>query len=1191
MQLKSLEIHGFKSFPDKVRMEFADGITAVVGPNGSGKSNIVDAFRWVFGEQSTKTLRGAKMDDVIFGGTKARREMGFATVCVTIDNSDRQLDFDSDEIAVSRRLSKSGDSDYRINGAAVRLKDVHELFMDTGLGRDGYSIIGQGKIAEIISAKSSQRREIFEEAAGISKYRYRKGEAERRLDAVEENLLRLRDILIELEGRVGPLEKESAKAKEFLSFSGEKKVLEISLWLKSLKDFKEKLREVEDKYIVAKSGYEKTDEQIAGLEAEIAEIYGLMQQCSVLAEQKREEIKTAADQTAEFAAQVAVAQNDMMHNGTALAKLEQELQNAVLNTNLTTQKIAETQTELAAKTDELEKLAEKQAAARQKLEEQQTGSGELRRQDEQLRQNRGVIYEKLGEVRQKTASVGTLLEETASRLGSAAEENSLKEENISTLQRELANCKELLEAVQEAGAGLANSKNGYTMRLASQKSKLLEVEEKHRQIVQKMNTASDRAKLLEDMEKNMEGYGPSVKYVLAQATAGAIVGVEGTISQLIAVDDTHATAVETALGGAMQNIVVKDEYTAKKAIELLAKSKNGRATFLPLTAIKGNLLNEKSLENHSGFVGIASSLVKADAKYLNIVLWLLGRVVVAKDMDSAVEIAKAHSYRFRVVTLDGQVVNTGGSMTGGYTARTAGILGRKGEIAKLRLQASELEQEAAKVYEKGAEAQKDVSATEAEIWAIEAEIKKISEDEINAAGELKVLENLLASAVAAQAQAIKDAENLAARLNQLENESAKESDYLKALEAELAICEAELEQLAQKRALGDSLYRAAEQELSENEFAMLSLKKDIEVTQTALANLAELEKGEESGRAQMLAEIAEIKEKNTAAQHSIENAKGQSELLKQKTEILNEEIAKLLKEREQHEQNTTKIRQQVKELGAGKELMSRDVARLEERKTAMQLDYDNIIARLWDEYELTRSAAEEIATEIEDRPKAERRLQELKNKIRALGSVNVGAIEEYKELNERYTFLKTQTDDVEKSRNELLKLIEELTGQMKEIFVSSFAEINRNFSAIFKELFGGGHGHLELTDQSNVLESGIEIFAQPPGKIIKNLATLSGGEQTFVAIAIYFAILKVNPSPFCLLDEIEAALDDVNVVKFAQYLNHMAEKTQFIAITHRRGTMEEADNLYGVTMEEEGVSKLLALKVTEIEERLGIKNT
>ncbi len=1190
MLLKSLELQGFKSFPDKTKLTFNRGLTAVVGPNGSGKSNISDAVRWVLGEQSNKTLRGDKMEDVIFNGTQLRKAQGFAEATLTLDNTSRTLAVEHDEISITRKYYRSGDSEYLINGAPVRLKDINELFMDTGLGKDGYSIIGQGRIAEIVGAKSNERREIFEEAAGISKFRYRKNESEKRLKQAEENLVRLRDILSELEGRVEPLRIQSEKAQKFLTLAEQKKVLEITLWTKTLEKSKKNLSEQEDKISVCQHDYNQLEAEVERIENEIVEAQHTMQRCLADIDLLREQRDATESEISEQGSQIAVLNNDIGHLQENIRRLEEEIRALAMSDEDAGKEIEQKNTQIAgkeAKSAELDTLlAETENELIHLTAENDAYEAKLAGLNEAL--NKATLEQ--SELSFQKSHAEAQIAENERQLVLVQENIGVKRQELARSQNDFAENKQSLAEMDDRDQQLQNAIKGYELKQKSRSEKQEELRREVDRLDLQQKEKEQKAKLLRDLEQNLEGYAYSVKTVLKQAKAGVLKGIYGTVSQLIQVEDSYSVAVETALGGATQNLVCDNEGTAKAAIRMLKEQNGGRATFLPLTSVKGSLLEENGLRSCDGFVALGSELVQVDNRYDGIIRSLLGRIAVAEDLDAAVEIAKRYHYRFRIVTLDGQVINAGGSLTGGSQNKSTGLLSRKNEIEKLAVEAKTIAEKREQAQERLTVLTVEVNKLNAEIEAIRSEMQVLNEDRIRFEGEQKRLEHIIAQDEKQLADV--DAEILRAQEKNKEL-TANITEYaarIVVLEADKSRLTAELTAQSGTREDMSKERDVLAAKISDLRIEKTECAKDIEILKQGISDIVGRRENAKEQQDRLLADIHDIRERIAVNETKIRSCEAETASARARIEAFNQQISAINKERESLEGKNTTLHSAEREISGKREGISRELARLEERKISIQKEYDDIIAKMWEEYELTRSEAEGIAIEVENIITAQRDLNDVKNKIRALGSVNVGAIEEYKEVSERYEFLKKQIDDVEASKSELLALISDLTAKMEDIFHESFAQINNNFGKIFTELFGGGKGELVLTDPENVLESGIEIKVQPPGKLIKNLASLSGGEQAFVAIAIYFAILKVRPAPFCILDEIEAALDDVNVVKYANYLRLMSDKTQFILITHRRGSMEEADVLYGVTMQEQGVSKLLALRVSEVEQQLGMKN-
>ncbi len=1188
VQLKSLQIQGFKSFPEKTVLNFDKGITAVVGPNGSGKSNISDAMSWVMGEQSVRSLRGEKMEDVIFLGSDKRKASGWSFVSLTFDNTDRELDVDSDEVSISRKLYRSGESEYRINGAAVRLKDINELLMDTGLGRDGYSIIGQGRIDDIVSAKSDQRREIFEEAAGISKFRHRKEEAEKKLANAYENLLRLKDIMAELEERVEPLRLQAEKAEKFLILANEKKELEVSLWIDSLAKLSEKIEQQEAAAIIARNNFSDAEAILEEYAARLEEAYGQVQRSSVEIEAQRSRSAQLTESLGKTDAAIAVLENDIQHNTTSISELEQEIKRYSHNQNDLDLNMENTRNNIFSTEEKLKTLLDEDKALEK--EHSETDSAHKKAADDVVafKAKRNAYEQNIALQKLNRASSFTLLEETRSRLVDMELSRKSRSEAILTAEQELKNSRELLSNIENKEISLQNSRKGYELKQQDRRKRLDSMAEEQNKLRQSAERLLHQAKVLGDMERSMEGFQNSVKQVMQAGQRGKLQGIHGSVSQLLTTNKDHSLAIETALGSSMQSIIVDDENSAKSAINYLKFNKAGRATFLPISVIKPQVLQANGLEREEGFCGIASKLINCDERYRPIMENLLGRIVVSETIDNAVAIAGKYSYKFRIVTLDGQLVNAGGSMTGGSTVKNAGLLSRRADIERLNLEAKEFHDKAASFDLEMQKVKQDIASVENQIAALDAQMKRTAEDRISCQSEIRRLASNLEELQQMDEQAEKELQKLQGRLSSVENSSSSADEIIKQATLELEETVKQIASRTQERnELGD-LVQLLQHQRNEKRYEILAVTKDLDSLEEKYKTLTSSKDEHKVLVTQVEERIAALKEKNKFAAEDITAKLAEKEETKKQITSIAQRIDELFKEQLEMEQGLSNMRAEEKEYIGQRERAAAEMQRYEEKRLSLQMDYDKLIARLWDEYNLTRSQAQELAKPLEDTVKVNGRLTELRNQIRILGSINVDAIEEYREVNERYRFLKVQIEDVEKSRNQLIQLIRELTTQMRELFVNSFRNVSRNFSEIFAELFGGGHGELVLLDPEDVLASGIDIRVQPPGKIIKNLAVLSGGEKALVAIAIYFSILTVKPSSFCILDEIEAALDEVNVSRYAAYMRKLTDRTQFISITHRRGTMEEADVLYGVTMQEKGVSRLIELDVTQVESRLGI---
>lgn len=1189
MLLKSLELHGFKTFPDRIKLSFDKGITSIVGPNGSGKSNISDAIRWVLGEQSAKTLRCSKMEDVVFNGTDKRKKTGYAEVTLSIDNKDRILPFDGDEVAVTRRYYRSGESEYMINKATVRLRDIHELFMDTGLGRDGYSMIGQGKIDSIVASKSEERREIFEEASGISRYRYRKTEAERKLKSTEENLVRLRDIVGELEDRVGPLKKQSEKAQKFLVLSEEKKGLEIALWLNTLDNSANIIKEQDDKIDIQRAQYENAEQELANISSETESIYLKNGEITSKIDTIRRNISQFESEVSNNNALISVANNDIEHNKETITRLETEIEQ--LDNSFT-----EIESQIKEKKENVEKLKlnieEKQKEYNEVSENLNTISVDASRSGDEIQE----LNSKLAELSQKSANAKVVLltsdssiNELTERIESLNSSLSEKESNLETTSKMLEDYKAQGKDSAEKVEKLSNSIKGLELKINNLKARNENSKGEIDRLTLDSNEKLRRANILEDLEKNLEGFAHSVKTVMNLSRHGKIGGIHGPVSRLIKVPTDYAVAIETALGGAMQNIVTGNEEDAKRAIRTLKENKGGRATFLPIATIKPRYLNENGIDSCFGFVGVASDLCDCKDEYKGILQNLLGKIVIAEDLNSAVSIAKKYSYRFKVVTLDGQVVNAGGSLTGGSLNKRTGLLSRASEIEKYRKEAKVLADKANELKKQYSNSQQEFAKYEADILGTRGDLSTEQQELIRLRTEYKACQNeydSLVSSIDFTKNEIVECEN---KISNLQKDKETADKEFSAFEEEIANIEKTTSNLTGNRLALTEKREQLSEKLQNIRLEIVTFEKDKEALISEIRTSEYNSQHQTERKENLRNQIVSVNSNIDIINKKIESYTNISNNYQDKIAEFNNAIEKLNGDKEKFEKKSVELRQKEKDLNSTREVSGRELARLEERKINLQKQYDDIIAKLWDEYELTKRQAEEISIEIENVSTARKRLNEIKSSIRGLGSVNVSAIEEYKEVSERYEFLGAQVSDVEKSKNEIERLINDLTKQMKDAFIENFHEINKHFGETFKELFGGGTASLELANPDDILNSGIDIIAHPPGKIVVHLEALSGGEKALVAIALYFSIMKVRPAPFCVMDEIEAALDDVNVDRFAQYMRRMTDRTQFITITHRRGTMEESDVLYGVTMQDEGISKLLELRASEVAAKLGMK--
>ena len=1190
MYLKALEIQGFKSFPDKTVLNFGEDITAIVGPNGSGKSNVSDAIRWVMGEQSSKSLRGAKMEDVIFGGTEKRSQMGFAQVTLVLDNTEHIFPrMEESEVAVTRRYYRSGESEYYINKQSVRLRDVNELFMDTGMGREGYSIVGQGKIDEILSVKSADRREIFEEAAGISKFRHRKEETERKLERTEENLVRINDKIAELELQVGPLRSQAEKAKKYLILRDELRTLEISVWLENLDKIKTDSIKLNTDYALAQQELERAN-------AALDELYAASEQFAEKAhanDMEQERLRTECAELdakrSEEDAAVAVLRTGIEHNRASIERVENDLRDQSGRAESLTAQIA-------AKHARIEELAAQAAELEEELrtflaqaEELARTAGEAGSEVEALRAREALAASDAADCRADVSAINAGLAELTERRTALEAESESVDGQLTEKRRAASASRRALEEAQEEADAVRNIISGHTLKMEGRVKREETARQKSIDLTMEKNNLDSRIHLLSEMEKEYEGFNKAVRLIMQAAEKNALRGVHGPVANLMTTDKRYAVAIEIALGAGMQNVVVDREEDAKSAINFLKQRDGGRATFLPLTAIRGDVLREAGVEREYGYVGVASQLVQFDKRYAEIFNNLLGRTVVVEDMDCGIAIARKYGSRFRIVTLDGQVLNRGGSMTGGSVSRSAGILSRANELKELTARREALTEKLDAALREADEAKRDLNAAQYELDVAREQQRGAEDAVLRLTGEKKQYDMLLESLRSRESDIAAELESITARTEELKKAAAAREEEIKKHEAEAARCRAESEEklAGQNELQRDSAHLG--DEIAARKSTLAGFTAERETTERALGDLetlAQQMRGDEDGRRALIEDYrAKIKAaEEEIAQHDAVTASLRADAEKRRAELAELAEAKLTLEGERSA-NDRRYRE-------CNELLSQTQAaagRLEQKRVTAAMEEKQILDKLWESYELSHSAAQEQRIELESVPKASRRINELKREINGLGNVNVGAIEEFDRVNTRYTYLTGQRDDVEKAKEELLGVIENITSEMTVIFKEQFALIRESFQETFLELFGGGKATLELEDENAVLDCGIEIKVQPPGKALKTLSLLSGGEKAFVAIALYFAILKVHPTPFCVMDEIEAALDEPNVIRVAHYMRRICDKTQFIVITHRRGTMEAADVLYGVTMQERGVSKVLTINMNDMAKELNIK--
>lgn len=1189
MFLKSLELQGFKSFADKTTLVFEGDITAIVGPNGSGKSNISDAIRWVLGEQSTRSLRGAKMEDVIFGGTQKRAGLGFAEAALVLDNSDGSLPVESNEVMITRRYFRSGESEYFINKQSARLRDINEMFMDTGLGKEGYSNIGQGKIDEILSLKSTDRREIFEEASGISRYRYRKEDTEKKLAVTEENLLRIGDKINEIELQLGPLKEQADKAEKYLGFKAELKKLEITLWIDELSKISAAREKAERDWQSAEFILKQEHDNLEKLFQKVDEITIAVQQYDEKLDAQREAVSNLTQEIQQCESNKQSILSEISNIQENIERTEQELSVLSGRTNgLTAQieeineKVCRLETAITEKNSELERMRSSCEEIRALGE---TIAAEYLRVQLEI-QNKAQLITKAISEKDATAELQVNLEE---RKQSLQEELQAARRKQDDLTQQALQLKRELREDEENAVALKNSISGYTLRLNNTGIRAAALREKRDAKTIDAKTVGSRLTMLTEMEKDYDGFTRAVKDVMQESAAGRLRNIHGPVSKLLRTDNEYALAIEIALGSALQDIVVTTDSDGKAAVNYLKKKDIGRATFLPISVIRGNKLQESKLDECYGYIGIASELVTCDKLYVPIITYLLGRTVVVEDLDSALPIAKKYSHRFKIVTLDGQVINAGGSMTGGSKGNRSGILSRANEIDKLKADLEKIQKEKNDLESSLADVERSLERDRYESSVLSGQLRE-AEDAVlkktaslsGVNGLLETLEDVIRTDTQEYThleQRIRESMQrtlaLETEISRLNEEKTEKENELTALQKKNDSQLTEAEQLNEKAHTAEMLITG-----------MITEQNGLKANKLNLENLLADLSGDNVDKQSLISgyrkKIADFLVQIEAAESVIED----------KNTCLKKEKLALeltLKKRNDLEAEKTAASGSIRGKNEDVLQMERESARLQQKMNTMEQSEKIIIDKLWDNYNLTVSTAQNETIEIESVPAAQRKASELRRKISGLGTPNLGAIEEYNRINDRFSYLSGQRDDVSHAKQNLLEILHGITREMTNIFVSEFGKINRYFGETFTEMFSGGKAELVLEDENSPLDCGIEIRVQPPGKQVKTITLLSGGEKAFVAIALYFAILKVRPTPFCMLDEIDAALDDRNVERFAEYLHTLSKSTQFIVITHRRGTMEASDTLYGVTMQEQGISKMLHLNMAELAEQLGLE--
>ncbi len=1182
MRLKGLELQGFKSFADRTFLDFENGITAVVGPNGSGKSNISDAMRWVMGEQSAKSLRGGNMQDVIFSGTQKRKPLGYAEVSLIIDNSDKMLPVDFEEVVVTRRLFRSGESEYYINKSSVRLRDIHELFMDTGVGRDGYSIIGQGKISEIISTKSEDRRTMFEEAAGITKFRYRKEEAERKLSHTNDNVMRVNDIITEIEGQIGPLKIQSEKAKKYLNLRDKLKVLEVNVTLKNIVKYRKIIDEVGGQMDALNSQLDIINKQIEENEKHTEQIFANISEAEKFADDNRQKQQDNQQILSNYKSDIQVLKSKIEGNNENIKRIEAEISELNGKFDEFEKSVQDEATEFSALKIKQDNIGSEIMELETKLVEFDKLSSEGSEQIDSL--NSDIIHNmnEVSDLRSKISNYSALIQSFEERAETVKKE---LEDKKSDVERLTSNVDELHKKVSllekecaEVKTELDSERNGYI----SASNELVESENALQTVKNQLQQSESRQKLLKDMEKSFDSYNRSVKAVMNEYTNGILKSLKlyGTVASLLNVDNEHATAIEVALGGSAQYIVTETEDDAKKAIEYLKRTKQGRATFLPVSAAKISNLNENGVEKCVGYIGVASDLVEYDIKYESVIKGILGRVVVVDNIDNAVNMARRFSYKFRIVTLAGELLSPGGSMSGGSRNNSNGIFARANEIIELDTVIADLTDKVAKYEEKCIELRKIAEEKKIYTESLQIAYTEKNNELIKIQADLSHSKAFADSIIEAQKSMLNELEQLDAQKEEMNRQINNCTCEIDVFESTISKLEAEISQ--RKDRMGNDARNRTEiaGKIGELKIELNTVMKDVEFHNQRIS-MVNLRKQEITlNIEQKQKNIDEMSEANSDINDDIEFKSEQIEAINEEIASLNDIIEKSENARKEAQESIKLQQEENKKLRDNQLVVQQEQSRVESRKTKADVELENIINKLWEDYELTITTAEELRTEIPEN--AVRQINDIKSEIKGLGNINIDAIEEYKQIGERYEFLKTQRDDLVEAQNNLQQVIEDMMVIMKQQFTEKFAIINKHFGETFVQLFGGGKAELVLTEPKDVLNSGVEINVQPPGKAVKSMLQLSGGEQAFVSIALLFAILKVRPAPFCVLDEIEAALDDVNVFRFADYLKKFSNDSQFIVVTHRRGTMEAANILYGVTMQEQGVSRLLSLNIDDV---------
>ena len=1181
MYLKSIEVHGFKSFANKIVFDFHKGITGIVGPNGSGKSNVADAVRWVLGEQSVKQLRGSSMQDVIFAGTENRKPLSYAYVAITLDNSDHQLAIDYEEVTVARRLYRSGESEYLINGSPCRLKEVSELFYDTGIGKEGYSIIGQGQIDRILSGKPEERRELFDEAAGIVKFKKRKATAQKKLENERDNLVRVNDILAELERQVGPLERQSEKAKTYLKKKSELKEYDVNMFLLESEQIRSQQKDVEDKFQIADAQLKESNEDYEKIRMEYEQLGQSMAQMDEKINSIRENISNTSVMKEKLESQIQIL-TEQIHTAEMTDEHLQSRLDAIDQEKA--QRSEQSATYIAEKEKLDEQLLEVQNRQNEAQEKLTAVQQEIARCNQGIENGQKELYELLNNkagIQSKQQRFDTMLEQINIRkaeLGKRLLDRKTQEADLNTV---LSDYQKELEAVSLEIIDSKKKEEELTGKEKEWRDKLRENGRKLEENQTAFHKQQSRLESLKNIAERYDGYGNSIRKVMEQKASNP--GLLGVVSDLIQVEKKYETAIETALGGNIQNIVTEDESTAKKMIGFLKQNRLGRATFLPLTSVsaKGNPKNETLLDEE-GVLGIANRLVKCDKKYDEVATYLLGRVLVVDTIDHAIALAKKNHYSLHIVTLEGEYLSPGGSMTGGAFKNSSNLLARKREIEELEQKVDSIRKELSELKNRREDIRTAIELNADELDQVKEELQQkylvqnTAKMNVDRAKQQRNESEAVFTGLMGEKQQIEQ------QIEEIDNNKKQildEIEYSKKREQEINEEANAFQKILEEQA---KLENEASQKLSNIQLETANIKQKVEFAQVNMDRInGEVEKFD-AERADLLENAAQSKEDAKKKQQDIEEIKKTIAASGESHGKLEEELRESVAKKEQMSADYRGFFQKQEEISKRCNDLDKEIFRLNNQREKLKEAGEYQTNYLWEEYELTPHAALELQNDIyDDLTALKKMVAEVKDEIRKLGDVNVNAIEEYKEVSERYQFLKGQHDDLVEAEQTLVGIIEDLDSGMRKQFSEKFAEIQKEFDASFKHLFGGGHGTLELVEDEDILECGIRIIAQPPGKKLQNMMQLSGGEKALTAIALLFAIQALKPSPFCLLDEIEAALDDSNVTRFASYLNKLTKNTQFIVITHRRGTMAAADRLYGITMQEKGVSTLVSVNLIE----------